>query len=72
MLYNDNISYNQLEFTFFGDLLVKIPGISSPLTLNSIAIAYENKEDNSNSTVTGFITIMSAAQASISMEFLSN
>ena len=72
MLYNDNIQYNQPGLTFFGTLLIYVPEISSPITLNNILIQFGGNVDNSNSTTVGVVTIMSITTGSISMEVSSD
>ena len=68
MLYNDNIYYNQPGLSFLGTLLIYIPGVSSPITVNNILIQFGGNVDNSNSTTIGVVTIMSVTTGSISMQ----
>lgn len=56
MLYNENIIYNNSNFTYTGTLVINVPGISSPIILNDITIIFNPVNDYSNNTTIGIVS----------------
>jgi hypothetical protein len=56
MLYNANITYNQSNISYFGSLLISVPGIVEPMLVNNITILIDSLEDYSNNTSIGVVS----------------
>jgi hypothetical protein len=56
MLYNANITYNESGLSYFGALLISIPGILEPILVNNITILIDPLEDYSNNTSIGIVS----------------
>jgi hypothetical protein len=57
MLYNDSITYNQSNISYFGSLIINIAGISNPITIGNINVIQVAGEDYSNSTTIAVMSI---------------
>lgn len=57
MLYNENASYNFPSMSYAGTLIINVPGLSSPIILNSITVITDTREDYSNATTIGVVAI---------------
>lgn len=57
MLYNDSITYNQSNISYFGFLIINISGISNPITIGNINVIQVTGEDYSNYTTIAVMSI---------------
>jgi hypothetical protein len=57
MLYNESITYNQANISYFGSLIIYIAGISNPITIGSINVIQVAGEDYSNATTIAVMSI---------------
>ena len=56
MNYNSTLAYNNPGFLYIGSLLLSVPGIVDPITVNNITILIDPIEDYSNNTTIGVVT----------------
>lgn len=57
MLYNNSLLYNNPNVSYIGSLVIKISGVSNPIVLNNIKIAFAGLADFSNQTTIAVLSI---------------
>lgn len=70
MLYNQNLSYDQPNYSYIGTLVVYASGLSSPIVLNNIAILLSGQEDYSTYTTIAVVSMSVASTGVVSIEVL--
>lgn len=57
MQYNSSLEYNNAGINYIGSLVISVPGISNPIILNNIKIAFAGSQDYSNLTTIAVLSI---------------
>lgn len=70
MLYDQNIAYNQQNYSYTGTLVIYAPSLSSPIILNNIAILIGGQEDYSNYTTIAVVSMEVSPSGYVTVEVL--
>lgn len=70
MLYDQNIAYNQQNYSYLGTLVIYANGLSSPITLNNILILIGGQEDYSTYTTVAVVSMDISSTGVVSIEVL--
>lgn len=68
MQYNSDLLYENSGISYIGSLVIKVPGISNPIILNNIKIAFAGLPDYSNLTTIAVLSIDVNASGLITIE----
>lgn len=70
MIYNSSVSYNDLNYSYSGTLIIYAPSLSSPIILNNITILTGGPEDYSNFSTITVISMNTSSTGVVSIEVL--
>lgn len=70
MLYDQNIAYNQPNYSYLGTLVVYASGLAAPITLNNILILIGGQEDYSTYTTIAVVSMDINSTGVVSIEVL--
>lgn len=70
MLYNDLITYNHSSVLYNGTVVLYLPGINNPITLNDVTVSFQLTQDYSNATTTATLSIDYASTGIITLDVL--
>ena len=72
MLYNTNITYNNPNYLYNGNLIITAQSLISPIILNNITVLYSLNEDYSNYTTIGVVSMDVSPSGILTLEVLDN
>lgn len=70
MIYNSSVSYNDLNYSYSGTLIIYAPSLSLPIILNNITVFFVGEQDYSNYSIVSFTTIDVDETGNITIEVL--
>lgn len=70
MIYNSSISYNDLNYSYSGTLIVYAPSLALPIILNNIGILVGGQEDYSSYSTITVISMNISSTGVVSIEVL--
>jgi hypothetical protein len=72
MLYNANLTYDNPNYTYVGNLIIKAQSLINPIVLNDILISFTLNEDYSNYTTIAVVSMDISPSGVVTLEVLDN